>query len=402
MDEINFDGLVGPTHFYGGLAFGDLASMQHANSGSNPKEAALQGLQKMKLLMDLGLKQGIIPPHPRPLIQQLYDLGFKGQDQEVLEKAYKSTPSLFFSICSSSSMWVANSATCSPSCDTEDGKVHFTIANLSSMYHRNIESKYTYSLFQTLFPFATIHRPLPAALADEGAANHTRFSDGTHLFVYGREIARPTETRFPARQTKEACEAIARQHGLKQVHYLKQHPTCIDAGGFHNDVVAVGHDDLYLYHEAAYATPLPPVCKKPIKVTSAQLPLTDAIDSYLFNSQIITLPGGEKALISPKECESLSLDWLPIENRHFVNLTQSLSNGGGPACCRLRVLLNEEEQAKLPPFILLTDDLYHSLTNWVESHYRDRLTKEDLVDISLYEESLAAQSALSQILQITL
>ena len=94
--EVNFDGLVGNTHNYAGLAIGDKASMQHAFSISHPKEAALQGLGKMKLLMDLGLKQAVLPPQPRPAIPFLKSLGFKGNDPAmILKKAYEADPHLF-------------------------------------------------------------------------------------------------------------------------------------------------------------------------------------------------------------------------------------------------------------------------------------------------------------------
>jgi succinylarginine dihydrolase len=71
--EVNFDGLVGPTHNYAGLAPGNLHSINNKSKPSNPCEAALQGLDKMKLMHDLGYKQAIIPPQERPLINNFED-----------------------------------------------------------------------------------------------------------------------------------------------------------------------------------------------------------------------------------------------------------------------------------------------------------------------------------------
>lgn len=59
--EVNFDGLVGLTHHYAGLSFGNEASTRHQNTLSNPRLAAKQGLLKMKALADLGYKQGVLP-----------------------------------------------------------------------------------------------------------------------------------------------------------------------------------------------------------------------------------------------------------------------------------------------------------------------------------------------------
>ena len=64
--EINFDGIVGPSHNYAGLSFGNVASMSHAGQISQPRAAALQGLEKMRANLALGLAQGIFLPHPRP------------------------------------------------------------------------------------------------------------------------------------------------------------------------------------------------------------------------------------------------------------------------------------------------------------------------------------------------
>src|SRR5262245_13496570 len=266
--EINFDGLVGPTHNYAGLSYGNIASMKNKSAVSSPKQAALQGLEKMRLLAGLGVKQAILPPHERPHVATLRTLGFRGSDADVLKAAQKQDTVLLAAVCSSSNMWTANAATVSPSADTADGKVHFTPANLISQFHRSLEPPTTARLLGAIFPESAScfvhHPPLPCAshLSDEGAANHTRLARrhgeaGVEIFVYGRRAfdgADAGPRKFPARQTSEACAAIARNHQLDpgRVIFLRQSPAAIDAGAFHNDVVSVGNENVLLYHQAAY------------------------------------------------------------------------------------------------------------------------------------------------------
>ncbi len=54
LTEINFDGIVGPSHNYAGLSLGNLASARNAGAVSRPRDAALQGLAK-----DLGVSQQV-------------------------------------------------------------------------------------------------------------------------------------------------------------------------------------------------------------------------------------------------------------------------------------------------------------------------------------------------------
>ena len=137
--EANFDGLVGPTHNYAGLSWGNVASKSNVNAVSNPKEAALQGLAKMKKLADRGYVQAVLPPHERPHIPTLRALGFAGSDRQVLEQAAQADPAILAAVSSASAMWTANAATVSPSADTADHRVHFTPANLSAKFHRSID-----------------------------------------------------------------------------------------------------------------------------------------------------------------------------------------------------------------------------------------------------------------------
>jgi len=219
--EANFDGLIGPTHNYGGLSEGNLASAGNAGLISRPKEAALQGLSKMRLMYDKGLWQGILPPQQRPFLPLLRDAGYTGSDRAIYEAVWKTDARLARNLLSASSMWAANAATVSPSPDTADSRLHLTPANLSTMLHRSIEHEQTGRSLKAAFPFAEVYKALPmqSAFADEGAANHVRLCKqrgeaGLELFVYGREGFDGGDTVFPARQTLKSVRAIARHHGL--------------------------------------------------------------------------------------------------------------------------------------------------------------------------------------------
>ena len=438
--EVNFDGLVGPTHNYAGLSHGNVASMSHGGAASNPREAALQGLAKMKFLADLGLRQAVLPPHERPSIDTLRATGFGGTDADVLATAAKITPQLLVACSSASNMWVANAATVTPSSDTADGRVHFTPANLISKFHRSIEPPQTARTLRAIFSdpqLFAIHEPVPGAqqLGDEGAANHTRFAPthgapGVHFFVYGHSVfnatrARPTSKKFSSRQALEASEAVARAHGLKDAAlcFAQQNPDAIDAGVFHNDVISVGNENVLFFHEKAfvrteaiisrlrrrYETLYPGYEFIGIRVPARKVPLKDAVKSYLFNSQLVTLSPGRLALIAPSDCaetprvrdflrELIERGDTPVQEVRYFDLKQSMRNGGGPACLRLRVVLNEAELAALPPGIFVNDRTYAILTTWVKKHYREKLTRTDLADPQLLDETRRALDELTQLL----
>ncbi len=436
--EANFDGLVGPTHNYAGLSFGNVASSQNAKDASHPKQAAKQGLRKMKALMDMGMVQGVLAPQERPDLYALRRLGFNGSDANVIAQAAEQAPHLLRACCSASSMWTANAATVSPSADTSDGKVHFTPANLTNKYHRSLEPETTGNILKAMFKheqhFAH-HQHLPdnEHFGDEGAANHTRLCakgdyghTGVELFVYGRyafDSSKPAPKKFPARQTFEASQAVARLHGLQDenVVFMQQNPDLIDQGVFHNDVIAVGNQNVLFYHEQAFLnqeqgfneirqklgqdTPL-----HFIEVKTQDVSVQDAVTTYLFNTQVITLPSGDMAIIAPTECQEnqavsayfeklLTLN-TPIKKVHFFDVKQSMKNGGGPACLRLRVALSEQELAAVNPNVMLTDGLFHTLDNWIEKHYRDELYSKDLADPQLINESRTALDELTQILNL--
>jgi succinylarginine dihydrolase len=430
--ETNFDAIPGPTHNYGGLSPGNLASLAHTNQPSNPRQAALEGLAKIKFLADLGVSQAVLPPHERPDIWTLKRLGFSGNDAQVLNAA-RSHPWLLASCGSASAMWAANAATVSPGADTSDGRVHFTPANLATQFHRSLEPGTTSIILKKIFTAESAfahHDPLPSSplFFDEGAANHMRLCSsqgekGLEIFVFGRRASGKDDaapTRFPVRQSFEACESIARLHQLdpKNTLFFQQNPEAIDAGAFHNDVVAVGNQNVLLYHARAFcemiADPVRAWFKHDtchlIEVRESEVPLADAVSSYLFNSQIVSLPGQSMALIAPTESRDNPrtrrfLDELPNRNTpirevHFVDVRQSMNNGGGPACLRLRVQLDDRERSLANPAIFLTDTLYESLKSWVNRHYRDRLTPSDLADPKLLDESRRALDELTGMLKL--
>ncbi len=432
--EVNFDGLVGPTHNYAGLALGNLASEKNAYKVSNPKEAALQGLKKMQLLMELGITQAVLPPHERPFIPFLRMLGFLGEDAVVLKTVYQKFPKIFRAVYSASNMWTANSATVTPSADSQDNRVHFTPANLISNLHRSLESDMNYRILNTIFSnqkYFAVHRSLFPHLdfSDEGAANYNRFcteygKKGLHVFVYGRSVLEKNKAspkRYPARQSLEASLAVARLHQLdpNQVLFVKQNPKIIDAGVFHNDVISLVNQNVFLYHKSAFqdSKTLLNFLKKKISyplylipVSISELSVKAAVKSYLFNSQLVTLGKGNMALIAPFESQEIAEarrvllriveEDNPIRSLYFVDCRQSMQNGGGPACLRLRVVLTKEEFSACKANIFLDETLYQRLFKWVQQHYRDRLTVRDLLDPTLIQESYTALDELTRILDL--
>ena len=432
--EANFDGLVGPTHNYGGLSDGNLASAKNKGLVSSPRAAVLEGITKAKRLADAGLIQGFMPPHERPFIPFLRQVGFSGSDRAVLDAAWASSPGLVRNAYAASPMWAANAAMVSPSADTRDGKLHFTPANLQTTLHRSLEGPQTRRALEWAFADKQTFRvhdllPMQPAFADEGAANHVRLCGhhgeaGVEIFVYGREAREAWGGAFPARQTLESCQAIARAHGLDPARtvFLRQSQHAIDTGAFHNDVVCVGTRETLFFHEHAFADRdraieeikraadglFEPVF---VEVSDTDVPIADAIKSYLFNSQLLEWPGEDRlVLVAPKETEEIAStrDYCavlvsgngPIGKVDFVDVRQSMRNGGGPACLRLRVVLNDRERAAVTPSAFVSDDLVGRLTSWANTHYRESLAPDDLRDPALMTESREALDALSAILKL--
>ncbi|WP_445497293.1 N-succinylarginine dihydrolase [Photorhabdus sp. SF281] len=435
--EANFDGLVGLTHHYAGLSVGNKASIHNRDRVSNPRKAALQGLMKMKALADAGFVQGVLPPQQRPNIPALRNLGFTGSDEQVIEKAAKYSPVLLSKLSSASSMWTANAATVSPSVDSADQRVHFTVANLNNKLHRSLEVETTAAALKATFAnqnHFVHHQALVQHenFGDEGAANHNRLGGeydrpGVQVFVYGRSAFRgsPVPQRYPARQTLEASEAIARLHQLNpaQTVFVQQNPVAIDSGVFHNDVIAVSNRNVLFHHQHAYLDQdqaLAEIKEKmavlghdfvSLEVSSEQVSIEDAVDSYLFNSQLLSKADGKMRIVVPEECRQSATVWAylqsltaqassPINEVCVFDLRESMRNGGGPACLRLRVVLNDAEFNAVNPATIMNTRLYDRLTQWIEQHYRDELCASDLVDPQLFREVYTALDELTQILNL--
>ncbi len=439
MTEVNFDTLPGPTHFYGGLSFGNVPSMENVGSYSNPKMAALQSLEKMKLLDRLGVKQAILPPHERPYLPLLEKLGYTGSPEAILKGVEKFDPWLLEQLGSSASMWAANSATISPSVDSIENRMQITPANLASNLHRFIEAEFYSRLFKVIFPnpiFFSHHDPLPPIrpFFDEGAANQMRFcksheGPGIECFIFGSRQGQtfpPLPSKFPARQSLEACSSIIRLHKLFNGHFLSllQNPEAIDQGSFHNDLVATSNQNLLLIHEKALFDQdanldylkkmVSSVCDTELiifEIKEEDLPLKEALSTYFFNVQIVTLADNTMNMIAPMECQNNSKAFalhkkilddnnIPITEIHYIDLHQSMKNGGGPACLRLRVVCKESEQKEILQTVFYSARLHDRLTEFIHKHYPDKFRSEDLSNPILYNKQRLALEELTQILNL--
>lgn len=426
--EYNFDGIVGPTHHYGGLSSGNLASTRHRGLLGNPRAAALEGLEKMRFVASLGVGQAVLPPQPRPAPHALADLGYGSDLTGALARVFDDSLGLGSRLFSASAMWTANAATVVPSCDASDGKLHLLVANLSAMPHRSLEPPDTERVLRKIFgapEHFQIHSPLPRYLGDEGAANQLRLCTdraSLHLLGWGRCFDQTEPPRvFRARQSLEASQALARVCQLPPERILlrQQDPRGIDAGAFHSDVLAVSNGHVLLLHERAFVEPRALLDELSQRLgpgfayclaTEAELGLGDAVSSYPFNSELVSLDDGSMVLVAPSEARAnapartfleRALSEIPaLAAVHYVDVNGSMKNGGGPACLRLRVLLSESERNAIQPRVFFDDDLYQLLKQWVEKHYRSTLSLDDLRDPQLVDETLRALDELTQILEL--
>lgn len=430
--ELHLEGLPGPTHNYGGLAPGNVASERHRGAVAYPREAALQSLRLMRWMVQAGIPNAILPPLPRPDLAFLQRLGFGGATPTptLTLAAAAAEPAMLTRAYATASMWTANAATVAASAETRDGRVHLVTANMVTQLHRALEAAYTDRLLRRVFADAryfAVHAPLPShpLLGDEGAANHTRLvgDDGLpyHLFVYGQAETGPRPTRHPARQTLAASQAVARLLQLDPARtlFVQQHPDAIDAGVFHNDVICVGSETLLLVHQGAFVDQqaVLTTLREHVpglfiwEVDAADVSLTQAVQTYLFNSRLLRLPDGRWHLAAPSACESepavaqqlaaaVADAHHPLAAVSYHDLRQSMQNGGGPACLRLRVPLTSDELAVVHPGVRLHDAKIDALEAWVRRHYRETLTPADLADVALAEEAAAAHAALWELLQL--
>ena len=427
MPEVNFDGLIGPTHNYSGLSEGNNASKENYSSPSNPKKAALQGIKKAETLISYGSQQGFFLPHERPFIPGLKKLGFNGTDEEILSLAFRHSKVLLNNFSSASSMWAANAATISPSPDTQDNKIHLTPANLNSMFHRSIETEFTYQQCKIIFPkeYFEIHNPAVSisGYGDEGAATHLRISKsdnekGFEIFVYGESGFKIDKT-LVKRQALEVSRSIAINHKLdmENTFFLQQKHQAIEEGSFHNDIVSLSNKNVFIAHEDAFQNrdDLKKMLNileskidnfQYIEISNSEIPLKDIISSYLLNSQLITNVDNEMQLILPEEVKEYDncLSWLDklkqisdVKLFDYVDIRQSMMNGGGPACLRLKVILNDEELDSLNQNFLMNNERIESIKSLVEREYRDLLYPDDLKDPNLLDEYRRVLDELTQI-----
>ena len=416
--ELQLEGLAGPTHRFSGLGAGNRASMAHRGEPSSPRDAALASVAKMRRLLELGAHVALLPPEPRPHFGLLRQLGFRGTEREILEAAWARAPAIVEAASSSASMWAANAATVSPSADTEDGRLHVTPANRLHNLHRSIEAEGTGRSLRALFGGERgfiVHPPLPShpRFADEGAANHTRLvtrEGPLHLFVYGAP-GDPPPRRYPARQTRESFEVIARSHGVERwAMHARLLPGAIDAGVFHADVAMVGVLGTLLVHERALgASDLEALRARLgeglIVVPERELSLDEAVRTYLFNGLLLPEAGGTLRLILPAEVEaSASARRLAerlvgrgvpaISGVESLKVEESMKNGGGPACLRLRIPLEWDELPRLQPTLMMDASKLDWLEAWARRRYRDHLEARDLADVSLVLEGRVALAEL--------
>jgi succinylarginine dihydrolase len=262
-----------------------------------------------------------------------------------------------------------------------------------------------------------IHDAVPPTFGDEGAANHMRLCEshdapGVEVFVYGTPGG-----RFPARQHEQASRLVARAHGLtpQRTVFIEQNPEAIAAGAFHNDVVAVANGRVLFTHAEAFAdqqgaydairAAFPAL--EVVEVPSSAVSLQEAIRTYLFNAQLLTLPSGEMALIVPEECRESPSVWAwaeamlagngPIRQVIPVDVRQSMANGGGPACLRLRVVC---DPATLDPRFLLDAAKADLLESVIAAHWPEQIDPSDLGTESLAASVIAARLALLDVLDL--
>jgi len=237
---------------------------------------------------------------------------------------------------------------------------------------------------------------------------------GVEIFVYGRRGG-----AYPVRQHEEAGRAVARHHRLdpERTLFVAQSEEAIAAGAFHNDVVAVANENVLFAHEQAFEDRaafhaalrrlVPEV--EIVEVPARAVSLEDAIRSYLFNAQLVTLPGGAgMGLILPEEARETPSVWRwleaavagngPIRRLFVVDVRQSMANGGGPACLRLRVVAEPEA---VDPRFLADEAKLDRLAEVVETHWPERIAPDGLLDPALWRRMEDARAALLEALDLS-
>ena len=436
--EISFEGIPGPSHSFGGLAYGDFAAMASAGKKSNPRMAAKQCIQKIRLLVERGVPVIILPPHERPALWFLRNIGYRGEDSQILQTVTESATWLLPVIYSSSGMWCANAATVIPSADAADALCHVVVANLAANLHRSLEPQFVLKVLQRILPESAGFDVQPCIpgnvnLWDEGAANHLRVAqDGTglHIFMYGRKagksFARLLQNRHHilGRQTDEASLAVARLGHLPSGRILlaQQNQSVIDQGVFHNDVICMSAGMTLIVHEHAVhgwpqfrqelqrrAAALNLGDLNLIELKDKEISVKECVRTYLFNSQLVQLPDRKLLIVCPAGCQrskqaAVALKKIqsamgPALTTEFIDLSESLANGGGPACLRLRVRVTEKQlQAVSRLAFIASPELLDRLETTIDRRYRDDLMLSEFRDPAFAQECLRTLDEVSRLL----
>jgi succinylarginine dihydrolase len=236
---------------------------------------------------------------------------------------------------------------------------------------------------------------------------------GFEIFVYG-----VSGGPFPARQHLEASKAVARLNRLdpKRTFFAQQSEEAIAAGAFHNDVVAVANERVLLAHEQAFADKgaLIAACEREVsgfeyvEVPAADVPLADAIRSYLFNAQLVTPPDGQPTLIVPSEARETPTVWRwierhvagngPIRRVEVVDVRQSMANGGGPACLRLRVVA---DPGTIDPRFLADEPKLDRIAEVIRREWPEQIHHQELQRPALIADIERARAALLDALDLS-
>lgn len=441
MQEFNIDGLIGPTHHFGGLGIGNIASESNRSRLSHPRRAALEGLSKMRKLHELGIPQFFLPPPKRPNGAWLRSIGFDQSNPDDWKRCFDCFPTVFSSALSSSFMWMANAACVSAGVDSSDGKNRVVVANLAASLHRGQEREERFAQLASMFRHSgetEVVRGLPGLtpLRDEGAANIMRLwnaqrDQGIYVFVFGERERNTIEVNqstspvrqpaiHPSRQTSLASRLVSNLLRIPSSRslFVQQHPEAIDAGAFHNDVIATSHENFLLVHSRAFQDQPRELERisdtfrqqngdslRILEVDETELTLEQAVATYLFNSQIVTQRDGSWAMLCPVECQqSESAQRVlrriqQVESRirdiEFVSLRESMANGGGPACLRLRAYATKRELATLPARYRIDDQSLAFLGRFIESEYPESVRLSDFLDNDLRQHCEWISDAIS-------
>jgi succinylarginine dihydrolase len=138
-----------------------------------------------------------------------------------------------------------------------------------------------------------------------------------------------------------------------------------------------------------------------VEVPASEVPVADAVSSYLFNAQLVSPPDGETTLIVPSEARETASVWSwlqrhvagngPIRNLVVVDVRQSLANGGGPACLRLRVAA---DPATVDPRFLVDEAKLDRIAAVIEQSWPAEIHSSELQDPKVVAAIESARASL--------